>query len=246
MKKLLLPLLLLCTAGSSWAADTITLDAEDVFSTGSSATSHTYPNFTVADNPNRTLLLFVGKNEAAHNGLACTYGGVSFGSLQEEADSAANAHSDLYRINSPTVGTADIVCTQSNAGRLIMSIHSYYNVSQATTFRDSKNTTTNTGANSTTLTLNSAANDLLIDFLFVRGNAANDPGGLVPGAVTEIEEVFTGSIHRGSSRKTVATGTSITAAWTWTSTSSDSAQIAVTLVPSTSKSWYFYGAMSRP
>lgn len=227
MKKFLIVLLMLI--GTPALAD-IALDNAQSYNSGpgGSATTHTLSSFVVATHTDR-LLVVVLTHDAGETVDSVTFNAGGLTQLVH-IHHATGADSEIWYVKNPTETTGNIVVSHAAfAIDMVFNVYAIYNVEQTTTFRDNDSATGVT-ATSSGLTLTSSASsggDWLIDGLSVI-LGGSDPGNLVPGAGTEGLDAQ--PWHRGSARRLAATGATVAADWTWTS-SATFAHAATTVIP---------------
>lgn len=106
----------------------IKLDNKDIcfITTGSPGTTVT-KSFTVGNNSNRDMTVFINANQTI---LTVTYGGVALTSISSQTITVNSQILTAFHLSAPAIGTANLVITLSSSGSLGATISSYYNVSQ--------------------------------------------------------------------------------------------------------------------
>jgi len=144
-----------------------------------------------------------------------TYNGISLTQISSVANGNTERAALFYLIN-PASGTHNIVVTLAVASRFIGGAYSYTGVNQATPLGTSASAIGNSSTSS--VTISSATNELVVDVLARRGDLANNPITVGAGQtqrwnrVTTINNANNGEAGTGSSK----TGqTSTLMAWSW-------------------------------
>lgn len=194
-------------ARSSAAA--IVFDARSV--TTGSGVSFTLPH-TVGVGNDRILIVGVSTFTANKTVTAMTYAGqpmTRIGFL-DGGTGANDRRMELWRLVNPPMGTANVVVTMSSSSKTVVGAASFFGVDPTTPHGAFVSNEANT--NLATLTVPSAAGELVIDCLSVQGNAAT---ALVGPGQTQLWNDFTravgGAVVGGASTEPGAA--SVTMSW---------------------------------
>lgn len=120
-------------------------------------------SFTVANNSNRKLLVIFAEELAAIVIASVQYGGVALTLIHSAV--SGNARVEIWELNSPTVGTANITWNTGNTASSIMVALDIRDSSQAVIGAGDKTTVTSASGTSASTALTSVANSLLLDAL---------------------------------------------------------------------------------
>jgi hypothetical protein len=171
MKRVLLALHTACAAAffAGPAAGTVALDSKTT--TVGTNTTFTYSH-TVGVGMDRVLLVGVSSYNSAKTVTACSYNGVALTRVgfQDGGGGSNDRRMEIWRLVDPPVGTFTVSVTFSSSAKAVIGSASFFGVNQTTP----NGTFVSAGAstNLATLTVPSAAGELVYDCMAVQGNAA--------------------------------------------------------------------------
>jgi uncharacterized repeat protein (TIGR01451 family) len=171
IKQALVALLTACMAAifAGPAAGAVALDAKTL--TVGTNTTFTYSH-TVGVGMDRVLLVGVSCYNSAKTVTACTYNGVALTRVgfQDGGGGSNDRRMEIWRLINPPVGTFNVSVTFSSSAKAVIGSASFFGVNQTTP----NGTFVSAGAstNLVTLTVPSAAGELVYDCMAVQGNAA--------------------------------------------------------------------------
>lgn len=189
-----------CTATASHAA--IMVVATDSLYFGNSISTNTLPNFTVAAGNDRKLVVSIGYESAAPTSI--TYGMQTFTPAVVVGNTRTT---QIYYLDAPNVGTADIVVTFPNAAGSRIGVLS---LTGAATLGPVVSNTSNNGSATISLTT-TAADTFVVGGLTVNSGALGSPSA------------FT-NLYNGNSRSSTSDAGYVNEAvaglktYTWTTT----------------------------
>ena len=147
---------------------------------------------------------------ADRNSTGCTYNGVAATILSPEGDDGVFEHSEIYNLNSPTVG-ANNISVGITGNNIQFAAYGISFVDAHDTLR-SNSSATGTGTNPSVTGITTVAGDIVVGVL-ATDNAAGDTA--VSGAgVLIFEDENVSSDSDFSAQYVVATGTSTNLSWT--------------------------------
>jgi uncharacterized repeat protein (TIGR01451 family) len=151
------------------AAGAIALDATSL-SVGTN-TTFTFAH-TVGVGMDRVLIVNVAVYNANKNVTACTYNGVALTRLGflDGGSGSNDRRMEMWRLTNPPIGTANVAVTFSSSAKAVIGAASFFGVNQTTP--NGSFVSNEASTNLATLTVSSAASELVIDCMAVQGNAA--------------------------------------------------------------------------
>ena len=177
-----------CLASASPALAAVALDARSVApGTGTTQTlSH-----TVGIGADRVLIVGVSIYNANKSVTSLTYGGTALTRIGflDGGTGSNDRRMEMWRLINPPIGTANVVVTFSTSAKAVIGAASFFGVNTTTphgTFTSNEGNT-----NLATLTVPSAAGELVIDCMAAQGNAAT---ATVGAGQTQLWNDFTRSV----------------------------------------------------
>jgi uncharacterized repeat protein (TIGR01451 family) len=151
------------------ATGAVALDATSLnFGTN---TTFTFPH-TVGVGMDRVLIVGVSVYNSNKSVTACTYNGVALTRLgfQNGGSGSNDRRMEMWRLSNPPIGTATVSVTFSSSAKAVIGAASFFGVNQTTP--NGSFVSAGASTNLATLTVPSAAGELVIDCMAVQGNAA--------------------------------------------------------------------------
>jgi len=191
---------------------------------GSSTGSMTSSSSFTPSGSDRLMLVSVGSVKGANNAVSSvTFGGVALTKLGETVD-ASNRKLEMWYLVSPstTAGTVTINWPSGQTLEAMVGVTVFQNVDQTDIFGPLASNSGSTASSS--LTVTSAAGDIVVDAIAVKDNNITFPTGF-----TEIFRSGTNSVDVGSSYGSAASGAATTTSVSWTGISGSWAALGVAI-----------------
>ena len=202
---------------------TVTVDTSSVTGKNLGAVTSTTLSVTVADNPNRVLVLCYGDSGDSTGISSATYGGISF-TLGKRSDGVDGCHGNIWYCIAPPVGTANISVTFSSTttDRAYVGAVCLHNVDQETPVNI---TAQKLQTNSTSITCSftpTENNCVAVDSMYSNSTTSGS-------ALTGQVEIYKRTAGRsgGCSYETDIDATSESMGWSGLSTTSTDSSMAV-------------------
>jgi uncharacterized repeat protein (TIGR01451 family) len=127
---------------------------------------------TVGIGADRVLIVGVSVYNSNKTVTACTYGGTALTRLGflDGGSGSNDRRMEMWRLVNPPAGTANVVVTFSSSAKAVIGAVSFFGVNQTTP--NGSFVSNEASTNLVTLTVPSAAGELVIDCMTVQGNAA--------------------------------------------------------------------------
>jgi|GEM_PF-2673724 len=151
------------------ASGAVALDATSA-SVGTN-TTFTFAH-TVGVGMDRVLIVNVAVYNSAKTVTACTYNGVALTRLGflDGGSGSNDRRMEMWRLINPPIGTANVSVTFSSSAKAVIGSASFFGVNQTTP--NGSFVSNEASTNLATLTVPSAAGELVVDCMAVQGNAA--------------------------------------------------------------------------
>lgn len=195
--------------------------AQDGSATGASAAPTASINITEA--ANQTLVVFLAVDDSIDQNGTLTYDSVSMGAPIVENTSGTGLYCGVWVLKNPNSGSALTLSGTIDNSRTWGIIWAVLNDNDQTTAYDSATIQTSNSASATTsgVTVSSAANDLVLDFIAVNNKAATAVTASGSGQ-TSFEELTCGENAMAIEGTYFAGAASVTSSWSWTGATSRS------------------------
>lgn len=195
--------------------------AQDGSATGASTTPTTSINITEASN--QTLVVFLAVDDSVDQNGTFTYDSVSMGTAIAENTSGTGLYCGVWILKNPNSGSALTLSGTIDNSRTWGVIWAVLNDNDQTTAYDSGTIQTSNSASATTsaVTVSSATNDLVLDFIAVNNKAAAGVTSSGTGQ-TGFEELTCGENAMAIEGTYFAGAASVTSAWSWSGATSRS------------------------